>query len=170
MIRQKFKISMASASSSWGYLLQSTCQDGQHAKNSWFSLCFPLISKSNRTSVIQWGTCKIKPRHGAASVVAEFSFCSDFMKTYTIRHLIGFSYEKSAGRGYIDNVFFWINPVEKCTRLDLFCSATSTEEKWCHDVFSSLRSQRHLLSSRFPILLDSIIHWPKSSGIAKPVG
>jgi hypothetical protein len=28
---------------------------------------------------------------------------------------IGISYEKSAGRG-IGNVFFWINPVEKCTR------------------------------------------------------
>jgi hypothetical protein len=36
---------------------------------------------------------------------------------------------------------FWKNPVEKCTR-----SATSTEEKWRHDVFWSHRLQRRLLS------------------------
>jgi hypothetical protein len=50
---------------------------------------------------------------------------------YTILHqkqssqyVIGFSYEKSAGRRYRQMFSFWKNPVEKCTR-----SATSTEEK-----------------------------------------
>jgi hypothetical protein len=45
----------------------------------------------------------------------------------------------------IDNVFFWINPVEKCTQS--FPRSTSTEDKWRHDVYWSLRSQRRLLSS-----------------------
>jgi hypothetical protein len=39
---------------------------------------------------------------------------------------------------------------------DLFRGATSTEEKWRHDVFWSHRLQRRLLSRRFliPIPLD----------------
>jgi hypothetical protein len=40
---------------------------------------------------------------------------------------------------------------------NLFCGATSTEEKWHHDVFCSLRLQRHLLSSRFPLRLRHLV-------------
>jgi hypothetical protein len=36
-------------------------------------------------------------------------------KTQRSRYLIGFSYEKFAGRRY-DNVFVWLNPVEKCAQ------------------------------------------------------
>jgi hypothetical protein len=46
--------------------------------------------------------------------------------------------------------FVWINPVEKCTQ-SFNPRCVTTEEKWRHDVFWSFRSQRRLLSSRFPI-------------------
>jgi hypothetical protein len=49
----------------------------------------------------------------------------------------------------IDNAFYWINPVEKCTRS--FRGATWTEENWRHDVFLSLHSQCRLLREQVPI-------------------
>jgi hypothetical protein len=42
------------------------------------------------------------------------------------RYLIGFSHEKNLPDAGIDDVFFWINPVEKCTQS---FGAMSTEEK-----------------------------------------
>jgi hypothetical protein len=59
------------------------------------------------------------------------------------------SYLQDAG---IDNVFFLINLVEKCTRSFPRCyTCTSREEKWRHVVFWSLRSHRRLLESRPPL-------------------
>jgi hypothetical protein len=74
-------------------------------------------------------------------------------QTQSYRYLIDFSYEKSAGRRYRQCflwIFLWITHIQKRTRSFPRCYAN----RGCHDVFWALRSQRHLLSSRFPILQD----------------
>jgi hypothetical protein len=60
----------------------------------------------------------------------------DFNKTYTIIHQMQKKIDissvfrmKNLQIAGIDNVFVWINPVEKINVHDLFRSATSTEEK-----------------------------------------
>jgi hypothetical protein len=71
-------------------------------------------------------------------------------QTQSSRYLIGFFvWVKNQHIAGIDNVFFWINPVKNVH--DLFHGATSTEEQWRHHVFWSLRTQRPLLWSRFPL-------------------
>jgi hypothetical protein len=59
------------------------------------------------------------------------------------RYLISFSYDNLQVAG-IDGVFFWINPVEKCT---LIFSAVLSQQRQSDviAVFWSLCSQRHLL-------------------------
>jgi hypothetical protein len=79
-------------------------------------------------------------------------------QTQNSRYLIVFRMKNLQDAG-IDNVLFWINPIENVH--DNF-RATSTEEKWRHDVFWSLRSQRRLPG---PPLIKQVPHWNGSSPV-----